>query len=360
MRSFLKKFILITLPTLLLLVIMLEIVIRFLPVSDYPVYHYDENELWHLEPNQEGRWVKGWNGQVFNVPFTTNAQGWHAPIDYRMERTNDTLRIAVIGDSFVEAMQVHEKDSFPYVLQAILEETHSVEVYSFGVSGASLSHYLHMMRYAAETYQPDIYIINLVENDFDESFAETISRPYFLQLEWPLREIPPTSFSVSQVRRTLNYSALVRYVTINLGYNSPQDIRNRLNEALQGETAEAESLPTEAIWLPALLEYTFSQFQAVAGENHLLITMDGPRYGLHDLTWEQVQTLPAYHYHPAVAQTTTDLNIPFLDLSRVFFEDFQATGQTIGFQGDGHWTERGHELAAEAIAEELRARGWLQ
>jgi hypothetical protein len=44
------------------------------------------------------------------------------------------------------------------------------EVLRMGVSGAPLSQYLYMLRNDGISYKPDIVVVVLVHNDFDESF----------------------------------------------------------------------------------------------------------------------------------------------------------------------------------------------
>ena len=45
------------------------------------------------------------------------------------------------------------------------------QVYRFGIDGAPLSQYLHMLRHEVLQYNPDLVIVNLVHNDFDESYS---------------------------------------------------------------------------------------------------------------------------------------------------------------------------------------------
>ena len=48
------------------------------------------------------------------------------------------------------------------------------EVYRFAISGAPLSQYLHILRHEVLKYSPDLVVINLVHNDFEQSYLKHI------------------------------------------------------------------------------------------------------------------------------------------------------------------------------------------
>ena len=99
-----------------------------------------------------------------------NNHGWNSDIDYDYVSKDTNLhRIAVIGDSYVEALNVNPDENFIAYLRSL---SNSDEVYSFGIGGSPFSQYLHFARYADMMYDPDLFIILLTKNDFDESLVE--------------------------------------------------------------------------------------------------------------------------------------------------------------------------------------------
>ena len=62
---------------------------------------------------------------------------------------------------------------------------HKAEVYQFGMDGAPLSQYLHVLRREVVKYQPDIVVVPLTHNDFDESyrFLKTRYASSFMKLQ---------------------------------------------------------------------------------------------------------------------------------------------------------------------------------
>src|SRR6478672_132714 len=122
-----------------------ELVLRFLPVQTglRLLAVNDQTPVARFTPNRTFVFSRGWRlamvnrGRVNNVGFVNNQ-------DY--DSTLNTPLLAVVGDSYVEALMV------PYdsTLQGRL--AHAVagraRVYSFGASGAAMSQYLAWADYA--------------------------------------------------------------------------------------------------------------------------------------------------------------------------------------------------------------------
>ena len=145
------------------------IVFRFVWLaSDAPRLDF-VNDLVRYAPHQQGVW------RVRNevaAPFRINGQGWNSGIgDYLIERRVGTARIALVGDSYVEALQVAGTDSVAEALGRTLTQAgRPTEVYGFGISGAPLSQYVHMVEREAVRFRPDWIVVVVIHNDFDESY----------------------------------------------------------------------------------------------------------------------------------------------------------------------------------------------
>ena len=69
------------------------------------------------------------------------------------------------------------------------EKLHSqFDVYGFGKSGAPLSQYLQMTRYVIKHFDPEIIVINVIRNDFDESLRRVWPQAPPLIIGGPGRE----------------------------------------------------------------------------------------------------------------------------------------------------------------------------
>ena len=112
--------------------------------------------------------------------------------------------------------------SYPSLLRKYLND--KFDVYSFGKSGAPLSQYLHMSRYVNDYFDPDILILSVVHNDFDESI--TSLNPSFIKFltlnisnDLITEKLPQPNYSFQQYnwkKRTLMKSATFRYLFYNL------------------------------------------------------------------------------------------------------------------------------------------------
>lgn len=56
------------------------------------------------------------------------------------------------------------------------------DVYSFGISGAGLSEFLQISRYVRKYFDPEILVINVVDNDFDESLDPTKAGQLYVKI----------------------------------------------------------------------------------------------------------------------------------------------------------------------------------
>lgn len=160
----------------LLLFILLEFFFRFVFVAaelpfgsfdhTYNILKYEENASGY---NTIGRFC---GNKVF---WNINNMGWNSDINYdTIERGN---KIAIIGDSYVEAIQIDVDKNFSALMRPKLPQK---SIYSFGISGAPLSQYLNMSRYITKKIHPNTIVFNIVHNDFLESLKEIKNEPSFL------------------------------------------------------------------------------------------------------------------------------------------------------------------------------------
>ena len=145
------------------------VVFRFvLLASDVPTNDFVDGVV-RYAPRQTGVW------RVRNeiaAPYAINAQGWNSGLgDYAAQRKGGVGRVALVGDSYVEALQVpYDRSIGERLALELSRDRNPVEVYRFGISGAPLSQYLHMIEREVSRYGPDWIVVLLVHNDFDESF----------------------------------------------------------------------------------------------------------------------------------------------------------------------------------------------
>jgi hypothetical protein len=116
-----------------------------------------ESPVFHSTPNRNYVFSRDWNLSLVNRGHVNNA-GFVNDQDYR--RDGETPLLAVVGDSYIEALMV------PYAgtVQARLAERLAgrLRVYSFAASGAPLSQYLIWARHAVRGYHAQALLIIII------------------------------------------------------------------------------------------------------------------------------------------------------------------------------------------------------
>jgi len=156
------------------------VLFRFLlPGSDLPAYSFSEEGVVKHLPNQTGTYrIKN----EIAARFRINQNGWNSGHERYLPQKSERLRIVVIGDSYVEALQVPYNHSLAEKIEGLCAG--QCEAYRFGISGAPLSQYLHVLRREAAAFKPGWVVVVMVQNDFDESFQfqERQQQSAFLKL----------------------------------------------------------------------------------------------------------------------------------------------------------------------------------
>ena len=106
---------------------------------------------------------RGWHTKEGRVWIEINSHGFRDR-QRSYEKPPDTFRIAVIGDSYAEALQVTLDETFWSVMERKLSESpwfagQRVEVLNFGVSGYGTAQELEMLRHYVWDYEPDLILL---------------------------------------------------------------------------------------------------------------------------------------------------------------------------------------------------------
>ena len=127
----------------------------------------------------------------------------------------DTIVICL---SWLAAYYIHFKTSLGPPPRHTIPE---LEIYSFGISGAPLSTYYQIAKYVSQKFNPDLFIINVVNNDYDESLYMLRKRDVFttLQNEESPKFITPSGLNQKWLTNLLNMSSTFRYFYHNFSLN---------------------------------------------------------------------------------------------------------------------------------------------
>ncbi len=358
--------------SLALILLFFEFIIfrHLLLASDMPNATFS-NGLVHLVPGQRGVFREF---DEIKASFRINEQGWNSGHPrYAKQRTQEK-RIAIIGDSYVEALQVDFDKSVAEKLEKLLGQKH--EVYRFGISGAPLSQYLHMLRQEVTRYTPDLVVVMLVHNDFDESYAfkagTRASSFLKLRIEHGLvmGEIAPTSLKdhwYNPIRRsaTWRYLAVRRGLRLQalrdmiLGRDAPLSLEANIDTTrLEIGTTGPDPLALDR----QATRYSLNEMKKLADSEgfRLLLVMDGVRSLIENGSPIALDySRGALRLNKMVRKEAAEQGIPFLDLHPVFLADYGLNATPFAFSQNGHWNEYAHALVADALDEAITAYGLL-
>jgi len=153
--------------------LIIEGFLRTLELEDYTLpIRLNENGFVTHKFNLDKMRYDGENKK--KVHIKTNNEGFVGP-DYQIAKPNGTLRVAVFGDSFTEAMQVDYEKTFPYLLEKKLKNkvssTYSnVEVLNFGTGGTGTGDAMLFYHTYARKYNPNLVILAFyLGNDVDDN-----------------------------------------------------------------------------------------------------------------------------------------------------------------------------------------------
>ena len=353
---------LLTLPSLLILWLVLELCFRFLvPSSNLPYTYFDPVEkILRFDPAgpREGVCTRGKLAQQ-RGRWRINDEGWNSTREYMPAATRRRSLVSIIGDSYVEALSVDVDKTLSMMLGERLGN--NWEVYGFGMSGASLSQYLNVSRYVARRFAPDIMVFVVLHNDFDESVAELGRKPYFLQLAIAgdtVREIMPVAYEASSIRRTMAKSALARYLWFNLraqrildaDYWQPRKPKFNANIDVKAVSRRREVIQRAT-------DYVVNHIVLENPDVTVVFMMDGPRRDIYE---DRLQESDVLWLHDMIGQSCAAHGALFIDLSEPFQDAYRTEKKKFNTEYDFHWNELGHELAATTLYEHLKAGDLLQ
>ncbi len=361
----------------LLGLLLAEVSVRLLiPVTDVVWSFWDPVIGTRRTPGQDGVFIRpaGPHGH-----FSFNAQGWNYPEAYEIEAPTGLTRVCVIGDSFVEAMQVDVEESMAMVAQrAMTGQDSKAQWYPFGISGFGLAqHYLVLHHYVTD-YRPDAVVVLLVPNDlYDGSpflvSSSAVNNTLHLDEQGTTHLFQARPFNSSWSRRLVYSTALGRLLFAQYQVHRRRgDLRQAshkvfLRDEQGGNLLLGQDLTPEqravrswqhgedmmrlirddcsrigATLLFAYCGNTPRLNAAFKQQDFVPPPRENDPYCMGERIWEMGNEL----FEPAAAR----LGVPYLDLTEPLMGEIRRAGQRPNFEGDDHYSVLGHRIVGEALA----------
>lgn len=330
----------------------LELVLGFLPVRDSlkMVSVNKDQPLMKFTPSRVVTWSSGPFLEHANKK-KINAQGYLNDIDY--VSVSDKPLVAVIGDSYVEAAQVANKDSFHGLLSDWVGE--DGRIYSFGSSGSALTNYLAYLSSVQNNYSPNGYIVVIIGNDFDQSLRLYNSAPGFHTFLNVSEEstLALVEYEPSRAKQYLRKSNLARYLILNLQLDWDKIIHSLKfwgseKQYVGNALAVVDSKVTEDSQTAVDAFFNYLSSNLNINSDDILFVIDGMRpdlyFGGDKGKSSYVGTMRDYFIDSA-----TTFGFPVVDMQDHFIAEFATSGLRFEYDTDNHWNSVGHKAVADAI-----------
>jgi len=366
----------------LLSLLLAEGMLRVAGIS-FPVFDiYDDVRGVALMPGLEG-----WYKNEGNAYLKINSLGYRDS-EHDIAKPPGTYRIAVLGDSFAEARQVAQENTFWSLMGRDLGKCPElkgkrVEMLNFGIGGYGTAQELLTLRKDALRFSPDLVLLAFYpENDFQDNSKELSAKegwrmpaPYFVRSNEKL--ILDNSFRQARGHRFM-YQAVQHSRALQLVNEARRHWQGRKMAALRktenvGPIAAAGIFapPTEPDWQESwktteeLLETIHREARA-SGAQFEVATISMPVQVYPDPAKRQtverrLGVTDLFYADRGIAAIGRQHDFPVINLAerlqqlateqRIFLHGFANTAL-----GEGHLNEAGHRYTAEILVAQTCAQ----
>lgn len=374
----------------------------------YRPYRYDL-----LQEDREIGWVHVPNARLwspskgeFEVLIRINSKGLH-DVEREYAKPPGTLRVLLLGDSFVEAVQVEIPQNLSSRLQTCLTKQldRPVEVINAGVIFYGPGDELVFLQSEGLKYQPDLILTGFfVGNDFENIQHEEYDSMFLtfggyryrldngqLSRYWVSWEEPEEG-EAGPVERWLRRNSriwhLLKHPESKLYRNYIDEWEEELAEQGGGSAvseseaekppppwyvfAYAEGFPDSPV-IPEQMQYVWDLWQAILEETRTTVETSGAKYGVflipeiaqvdqeayeakvdkltrkYDML--SVTTWDIEAPNKAIVENLSARGIPVLDLLPPFLAHVSSSDEPLYFAKDYHFTPDGHRVAAELLCD---------
>ena len=316
----------------------------------------------------------------------TNSYGFRGP-NWSVEKDPNVVRIAILGDSFIEAKQVAFEDTFGAQLERVLGKclARPVEVLNFGVQGYGTTQQLLVLREEVWRFQPDVVLLGFfAANDLYDNIrslnpSNPELAPYFTLSQGKL-ELRPAGVDAPvlfRARRILVRLAN-RFRVAKLAWRYVNGFFS--SESAQQTAAWSKRLGKEyREWLAAVppttpeMKEAWEVTAAVLQELQREVRSQDRDFFLLGLTsaiqvhrdsvlqqryLRQFRVGSLSYADNRLKEIADRFSIPLIQLAEPMEAYAKSNGVLLhGFEnmqlGFGHWNETGHSIAAQIVGEKL-------
>jgi lysophospholipase L1-like esterase len=327
------------------------------------LYEIDTELGWALRAG-----AKGVHTAEGGADVRISAQGMRDDVVYAEAKAAGVRRIAVLGDSFAEAMQVNLEETFAKLLERRLGGT--TEVLNFGVQGYGTAQQLLQWRRDVRKFAPDAVVVmfytgnDVYNNHRALNPTNADAAPYFVEDGGELR-LEPALAKPSAWREIWAGAAEHSYLARFLAEIYYQYTRRAVKRDLPADYmdrlvySEPESQEMKEAW--RVTEKLLLKMRDEIPGMYLLVVSSGIQshpeaaareeffrhFGGKDLYYPERRVENFARRHGIRVAVLADHLRPLAETRKAYFHGFAEN------LGGGHWNQDGHREVASFLA------GWL-
>lgn len=261
------------------------------------------------------------------------------------ERRANTIRVILLGDSYVEAFQVFERDYFGNIAERMLQKEfpqYRFELLNFGRSGFDITNIYAYHKTFAEKFNPDLIVYMVAQDDLEPRYSDPL-RPKTIIENGRLK----VSFAFS--KREVDMFEKTKFLTQNSA------IFNMLNNGRK----RAQDEPVGSIIFEKIYYWFNDAPQLKEAETP-------PDYTLNPVAERIVEALDSSKVimvnrdrkplAPAFVDLVDEEGLDYLDLSPAFDSALEKGVDPIEWKVTkkrGHWNLAGQRIVARELANHI-------
>lgn len=327
----------------------------------------------------------------YETEVAMNSRGWRDS-EYDFEKPDDTYRIVILGDSYVEGKEVAFENTFPELLEHRLREEfgvageahgdkdghgvgHGIDVIALAKGGTSTKGEIGFFVEEGRQYRPNLVVLafypgNDVRENSDvlnERYEQWLDRIYLTYIVPARLNVRTRLLKFPGLRlNRLFVDAVSDLYAANIYRFHPE---LRAGHLVSPDLAVYQRAPfTDQAWLDAwtetldLLLRARDEVQATGAEFVMLFVHSGQVPGVRadDLLAGRHKSFDAEVPFKLLREFCRKHAIESVDLYPPLTEHQRKTGERYYWQHDAHWNETGHRIAAEELYKKVepKVRAW--
>lgn len=347
----------------------------------YPSYRVlsfvpDRMVGWTLVPNLHFTWAGHyWYAKEYSVPIQTNSQGFR-DVERTIAKPQGVVRVALLGDSMVEALQVPFDKTAGHVLEQRLNargqsgpgRAAKYEVLNFGVSNYGVGQYLLAWEQYAAKFAPDYVFIFIAEihmnrtvTKYESSAVSAKAKPLWLRPTYRLeqgelirepardfdefinaqKELINDEFGGTRMVKRSHGLFIDPFLDIS-PWHTLMHIQRRFTGQLSSTEAQAQVTafqPVDQATIDVNLRVIEELGREVKKSGSQLVVVDASRYFRY-LKWEPLTTI--------LERFSAEKGFGWIPLGDELLTA-EKKGTSTRWPYDQHFNETGNEMFAEAM-----------